>query len=246
VSLLEIALLAGGGFLAGTINTLAGGGSLLTVPLLVLVGVPGNVANGSNRIGVTVASSMAVWSFRTQGVWEFNRAVPVLIPLAAGSVVGALTVSRLTDAAFERAFGIVMLLLLVPTLIRRPNPEAGTARAWSPAMAATVFFAIGAYGGAFQAGIGVLLLLALSRSGLDLVRANFIKVLVSAAIAAVSIPVFALADQIAWVPAAVLAVGFAAGGFFGARLAVKGGERLIRPVVAGAVVVLAARMLGLL
>jgi len=242
----EIALLAGGGFVAGTINTLAGGGSLLTVPLLVLVGLPGNVANGSNRIGVVVAGSIAAWSFRAQGVSEFRRAAHVVVPLAIGSVVGAFAVSQLSDAAFERIFGIVMLLLLVPTLIRRPDPEAAREGAWSMPVASAVFFAIGAYGGAFQAGIGVLLLLALARSGIDLVRANAIKVLVSAAVAAVSIPVFILGDQIAWGPATTLAVGFAGGGFVGARLAVRGGERLIRPVVALAVVALAARMLGLI
>jgi len=246
VTLFEILLLAGGGFVAGTINTLAGGGSLLTVPLLVLVGLPGNVANGSNRIGVLVACSIAAWSFRAQGISEFRRALPIVMPLAVGSVVGAVAVSQLTDATFERSFGIVMLLLLVPTLIRRPDPETARENAWSPGVATAVFFAIGVYGGAFQAGIGVLLLLALARSGIDLVRANAIKVLVSAAIAAVSIPVFVMNDQISWIPAASLAVGFAGGGYVGAHLAVKGGERLIRPVVALAVIALAARMLGLI
>jgi len=107
-----------------------------------------------------------------------------------------------------------------------------------------VFFAVGAYGGAFQAGIGVLLLLALSRAGIDWVRANAIKVLVTTASAAVSLPVFVWNGQVAWIPAGTMAVGFAAGGFLGARLAVRGGDRLIRPVVAVAVVALALRMLG--
>ena len=240
----EIVLLTGGGLLAGIVNTLAGGGSLLTIPLLVLVGLPGNVANGSNRVGILLQSAMAVLSFRAQGISEFRRAVPVIAPLAIGSLVGAFAISRVSDDAFERAFGVVMLLLLVPTLLRRPDPER-TARPWSPAVSTAVFFAIGAYGGAFQAGIGVLLLLALSHAGIDLVRANAIKVLVTTAVAAVSLPVFVLNHQVAWLPAALLATGFAAGGAVGARLAVKGGERLIRPVVAVAVVALAGRMLGL-
>jgi len=241
---LDIAMLAGGGLVAGIVNTLAGGGSLLTIPLLVLVGLPGNVANGSNRVGVLLLSAVAGWSFRAHGVSEARRALPVLVPLAIGSVVGAVAISRVSDAAFERAFGFVMLALLVPTLFRGASGARGAARPWPPIVSTAVFFAVGAYGGAFQAGIGVLLLLALSRAGIDWVRANAIKVLVTTASAAVSLPVFVWNGQVAWIPAGTMAVGFAAGGFLGARLAVRGGDRLIRPVVAVAVVALALRMLG--
>jgi hypothetical protein len=156
-------------------------------------------------------------------------------------------VSRLSDAIFEQAFGVVMLLLLVPTLVPRSTPpSAGAVHAWPPLVSTAVFFCIGVYGGAFQAGIGILLLLALSRSGIDLVRASAIKLLVVAAVSAVALPVFIAGGNVAWLPAVVLAVGFSIGGALGARLAVSGGERLIRPVVAIAVCALAARMLGLI
>jgi len=246
VDLSEITLLVGGGLLAGIVNTLAGGGSLLTIPLLVLIGLPGNVANGTNRFGILVQSCMAVWSFRAQGVSEFRRALPVIAPLALGSLVGAVGVSRLSDAIFEKAFGVVMLLLLVPTLAQRTAVSSnGGVRAWPPLVSTAVFFCIGIYGGAFQAGIGILLLLALSRSGIDLVRANAIKVLVVAAVTVVALPVFIAGGNVAWLPAVVLAAGFSAGGVLGAHLAVVGGERLIRPVVGVAVIALAVRMLGL-
>jgi len=124
---LDIAMLAGGGLVAGIVNTLAGGDSLLTIPLLVLVGLPGNVANGSNRVGVLLQSAVAVWSFRAHGVSEARRALPVLVPLAIGSVVGAVAISRVSDAAFERAFGFVMLALLVPTLFRGASGARGAA-----------------------------------------------------------------------------------------------------------------------
>jgi len=242
----QIALLVAGGLAAGVVNTLAGGGSLLTVPLLVLVGLPGNIANGSNRVGILVQSLMAAGSFRALGVRGFRSALPVLAPLALGSAIGALLVARLSHALFEKIFGIVMLLLLVPTFVSGSQAASAGAgeRAWSPAKAGAAFFAIGLYGGAFQAGVGILLLLALSRAGFDLVRANAVKVVVVAAVTAVALPVFILEDLIAWLPAAVLAAGFSAGGVLGARLAVSGGERLIRPVAVAAVVALAARMLG--
>jgi len=247
VDALSIAVLAAGGLAAGVVNTLAGGGSMLTVPLLVMLGLPGGLANGTNRVGILVQSLSASWSFRRDGIDVLRRTLPVLVPVALGSVVGALAISRIADETFERTFGLVMLAVLVPTL-RTPKPAAHTGglAAWPPALRVAVFFAIGIYGGSFQAGVGIALLLALGRAGYDLVTANAIKVMVVAALTAVALPVFAIQQQIAWFPALVLAVGFAAGGTLGARLATRGGDRLIRPVLLVAVVALAARMLGIL
>ena len=245
VELTNIALLIAGGLVAGTVNTLAGGGSLLSVPLLVLCGLPGNLANGSNRVGVLVQNATAVWSFRAQGISELRHTGPVLAPLLLGSLIGAGVISQLSDALFEKAFGVVMLFLLVPTFVSRRAEPRSSGTPWSRGTASLVFFLIGIYGGAFQAGVGLLLLLALTRSGLDLVRANALKVAVVGMLTAVSLPVFIANGQVAWLPAALLAIGFAAGGALGARMAVRGGERLIRPVVAVAVVMLAGRMLGL-
>ncbi len=238
----EIALLLGGGLVAGVVNTLAGGGSLLTVPLLVLLGLPGTLANGTNRVGVLLQNGVAARRFRLEGVGSLREALPVVAPVAAGALVGAAVVSQASDTLFERLFGGLMLLLLVPTLAR-PRPRTpGRHPLWARL---AVFFAIGLYGGAFQAGVGLLLVFALSFGGADLVRANSIKVVVNFCFTLLAVPVFALAGQIAWGPALVLGAGFALGGEIGARLAVRQGERLIRPVLAAAVVALAGRMLGL-
>ena len=240
----EVILLVGAGLLAGVVNTLAGGGSLLTVPLLVLIGLPGGVANGTNRIGILIQSAVAAWRFRADGVSGFAGALPVLVPVASGSLLGALAISRVADATFERLFGMAMLVLLVPTLRRRPERrDAG--RPWPRALTFGLYFAVGLYGGAFQAGIGVLLLFALSHAGFDLVRANAIKMVVVAALTAVAVPVFVMQGQVAWLPAALVALGFAVGGGVGARVAVRGGEGVIRPVLMLAVLALAGRMLGL-
>jgi hypothetical protein len=239
----EIALLVSGGLLAGVVNTLAGGGSLLTVPLLVLLGLPGTLANGTNRLGILLQSLIATWRFRGSGVLDLRDLIRVLPPVLAGSLAGAFAIARVTDAAFERLFGLLMLLLLVPTLRRSrasaPGPGFGRAAG------ALVFFALGIYGGSLQAGVGIPLVFALVHAGRDLVRANAVKVAVIAALTAAAIPVFALEGQIAWGPAAILAAGFAAGAELGVRLAMAGGERLIRPVLATGVVALAGRMLGL-
>ena len=243
----EILLLCAGGLFAGVINTLAGGGSLLTVPLLVMIGLPGNVANGSNRVGVLVQSVVSAWRFRAEGVSGFRAALPLLLPIGLGSLIGAYIVSQLADRTFERLFGIVMVLLLLPMLWRAPQASPSTDRQqrWPRPVSFFVFFAIGLYGGSFQAGVGIALIFALAYAGDDLVRANSIKVVIVAALTLIALPVFVIQDQIAWIPGLVMGCGFAVGGALGTRLAIRGGEKLIRPVFAACVLALAARMLGL-
>jgi len=228
-------------------NTLAGAGSLLTVPLLVLLGLPGTIANGTNRIGVFVQCAMAAWRFRAEGVSGFRHSWPVLPPLVAGSVIGAVLISHVNDATFETAFGVAMLLFMPPILFPRSlaSPATGKAGHRSPLVLTAAFLVIGLYGGAIQAGIGILLVIALSYAGHDLVRANSVKVVVNGAQALVVLPVFIAQRQVAWLPALVLAVGVAVGGEVGARLAVRRGERVIRPVLAACALALAGHMIGL-
>lgn len=238
----EIAALVGGGLVAGVVNTLAGGGSLLSVPLLVLLGLPGTLANGTNRVGVLLQSLVATWRFRGSGLLELPALLPVLLPVLAGSLAGAFAIARVSDTSFERLFGALMLVLLVPTLRRARSSAPGPG--FGRAASALVFFALGLYGGALQAGVGIPLVFALVHAGHDLVRANAQKVAVNASLTAAAVPVFAWQGQIAWLPALVLGAGFAAGAEIGVRLALAGGARAIRPLLVAGVLLLAGRMLG--
>jgi uncharacterized membrane protein YfcA len=248
VSAAEAALLFGCGLAAGTVNTLAGGGSLLTVPALVLLGLPGTLANGTNRVGVLASNLVAARRFRLAGVSGAREALPVLLPAAVGAALGALAISRVADDDFERLYGLVMLALVVP-MLRPPRASPGDAsasrRRVGPWLSGALFFAVGLYGGAIQAGVGLAFVAALSYAGYDLVRASAIKVLVIASYTLVAVTVFAFEGRIVWGPALALATGFALGGEVGARLAIGGGERAIRIAIALAVVALAGRMLGL-
>lgn len=239
----DVALLLGGGLVAGVVNTLAGGGSLLTVPLLVLLGVPGTEANATNRVGVLFQSLTGAWRFRSEGVSGLRDAVPLLLPLGIGSGVGAVVVSRLDDAVFEKIFGVLMVPLLIPAFFS-PRPRTAERALPAPARAA-LFFGIGLYGGAIQAGVGLFLVAALARDGFDLVRANSVKMAVVAAFTLLAVAVFVWEGQVVWLPGLVLAAAASLGAVVGARLAVRGGERLIRPVLVVAVLALSGRMLGL-
>ena len=235
-------VLLGGGLVAGIVNAMAGGGSLLTVPLLVFAGVPGNTANGSNRVGVLTNSVSAAGTFRRLGVAGLAGIGRILGPAVVGSLIGSIVVSQLADDTFERVFGFVMIPILIMSL-RRPDVEAMADRPqWPTWLTTIVFFAIGLYGGAFQAGVGLMMIVALSRAGVDLVVANHIKVIVTLVFTVFALPVFIVNGDVDWAPALVLAVGFAVGGYLGARLSVAGGERVIRPVLVVAVIVFAGRL----
>ena len=243
---IEAALVVATGFVAGVVNTLAGGGSLLTVPLLVLIGVPGTFANGTNRVAVLVQSIVGAWRFRAEGVSGFRHVVPVLAPMLVGAALGAYGVAHLDDASFERLFGVVMLLLLVPALFPPRIAAAVPGRGrMGPVVSAITFFVIGLYGGSFQAGVGLFLVLALARSGHDLVMANSVKMVAVAAFTVIAVAIFVHAGQVYWAPAILLSVGTALGAALGARIAVRGGEPVIRRALVVAVIALAGKMLGL-
>ncbi len=241
---LDIILLGGVGVVAGVVNTLAGGGSLLSVPLLVFVGLPADIANGTNRVGVLAQNLTAIAGFRRGGVPGLSQARPLLLPVVLGAAVGAFGVAKLSADEFEKVFGVVMLLLLVP-MLRGGGGARAVAPSWSPPVRFAVFFGIGLYGGAVQAGVGLVLIAALSRSGIDLVLANSIKVVVIGLLTVVAVVVFVFEAKIAWWPALYLTLGFGLGGWLGAHVAVAGGDRVIRPVLVFAVVAMAGRMLGL-
>jgi hypothetical protein len=219
----EAVLLVVGGFVAGGVNAMAGGGSLITVPLLVLAGVPGNQANGSNRVGILTSNAAAVASFRRLGVSGIRQARTVLAPVVVGSVVGSFTIGRIEDDTFELVFGLLMIPLVLLTVFQ-PKPRTDRPP-WPTWVTVVVFLGIGLYGGAFQAGVGLVLLAALTRAG--------------------ALPIFILQGNVVWLPALVLAAGFTAGGWTGAHVAVKGGDRVIRVVMVVAVLALSGRLLGL-
>ncbi|MFW2381497.1 MAG: sulfite exporter TauE/SafE family protein [Acidimicrobiales bacterium] len=232
-----------GGLFAGFVNALAGGGSLLTVPLLGLAGVEGLIANGTNRVSVLLATISTGVGFARGGYFDWRKTLPVLVPAMAGGTVGALLIANIEDVWFKRIFGVVMIPLLILSL-RTPKPDRPPTP-WPLPVSLIVFFLAGVYAGAIQAGVGLILLLILNRAGHDLVWANAIKNYVIIGVSLIAVPIFVASDQVRWLPALVLSAGTMTGGYIGANSAVTGGEKVIKPVLVVSVVILAGRMLGL-
>ncbi len=232
-----------GGLFAGFVNALAGGGSLLTVPLLSLAGVEGLLANGTNRVSVLLSTLSTGRGYWKGGFVDWGQIFPVAGPAVAGGAVGSIAVSQIDDQLFERIFGIVMIPLLVLAL--RPRRTGAPPKAWPVWLTIGVFFLAGIYAGAIQAGVGLILLLILNRAGHDLVTGNAIKNFVVTGVSLIAVPVFVLQGQVRWLPALVLSAGTMLGGYLGANSAVAGGEKVVKPVLVIAVLILAGRMIGL-
>jgi len=243
LSLTDVLILAFGGLAAGVINTMAGGGSTITVPLLVFAGVPGTYANGSNRVGILPACFAAIFSFRRLGISGFNDSRIVFLPVIFGSLVGSIVINEMGDDQFERLFGFLVIPIVILTLLP-PTPKEKVSP-WNRPTMILIFFGVGLYGGAIQAGVGLLMILALSRSGFDLVVANSIKVMINALVTLIALPVFIFSGKISWGPALVLAAGLTLGGWIGAKWTVEGGEKVVRWVMVAAALGLSGKLLGL-
>jgi uncharacterized membrane protein YfcA len=243
-SLEHVLVLLLGGVFAGVVNTLAGGGSFLTVPLLVMVGLPPTVANATNRVGVMFQCLSALGGFRQEGVSGFGQAAAVLPATLLGSWLGSVFASHVSDEIFGPLFGVLMLVAL-PILLWNPTPRDVAHAARPSALAHAAYFGVGLYGGAIQAGIGIPLLLALvSLGGLDLVRGNQVKVALVAALTAVALAQFVYAGKVVWSYGLILALGTSLGAYAASRVGARVGPKLIRPVLALSIILLAVRLLA--
>jgi uncharacterized membrane protein YfcA len=234
------------GLAGGLLNVVAGGGSFLTLPILILTGLPPVVANGTNRVGVLFQSVAAAWEFRRSGIGQAGWAWAAGVPSTAGALAGSLIATRISDDLFRTTLSwlmIVMSLCIVWDPIgRKALPASGgpVSIGW---WARAGFFAAGLYGGFVQAGVGFLLLAVTTLAGFDLVRGNSLKVLCVLIGAPISLAIFAVRGQVSWIHGLSLGAGMLIGGFLGARLTVLKGHAWVRGVVTLVVIALAVRLL---
>ncbi len=255
------------GVAAGFLNVVAGGGSLLTLPALIFIGLPPSVANGTNRVAILVQNIVAGTKFRQEGFRDIQLGMSLSFPAVLGAVLGSELAIAVPEQWFKRVLAVVMVLALIGVFSKkkkaRPasNADPGAA-ATAPSRPGTqperreklrhskaqyaLFFLIGVYGGFIQAGVGYFLIFALAGiGGLSLVRTNSLKVIVIGIYLVPSIAVFFSNAKISWLPAAVLAIGTGVGGWLGSSFSIKGGDRWIRWVVTVVILVMAAKLMGL-
>jgi len=229
------------GFVAAVINVLAGGGSFLTLPLLIFLGLPAGIANGTNRVGVLAQNVSAVFGFHRHQVLPVKWALGVSVPAVVGAALGVWAALHVPDIAFKRILSLVMLAMTFGTLVHRSIRR--TAREdpqhpWHWTMIVGFFFT-GLYGGFLQAGVGFLALAMTSLAGLDMVRGNAVKVFTIMLLTLLSLAVFAKTGHVNWPAGIALALGNLLGGVAGVRIAIFKGHKWLEHVVTVTVVVFA-------
>ena len=227
-----VALLAAG-VLGGFINTIAGGGSMVSVPALMLLGMPADHANGTNRVGILWQSLTGMRGFDKSGKLERGAILPLLAPTVSGAVLGALSTTWLHPDVLKPVLlgsmvAIAVVMLALPD-VAPPEEGTGAHSLRERPLGALMLFGAGLYGGFVQAGVGFVLVAALA-AGLryDLVRTNALKVVCTALFSVASLAVFVLTGRVEWVSGGLLAVGMAAGAVLGVRFALNVDERVIK------------------
>jgi hypothetical protein len=234
------------GFGSGFLNVMAGGGSLLTLPLLIFLGLPVAVANGTNRVAILVQNAAAVAAFRRQGARGLREGLGWALATVPGAVGGAWLAIRVDEQLFRMVLVGVLVLGVVGLLAPAGRGRAAPPGPWRRAAAMAAFAGIGFYGGFVQAGVGFPLMLVLHQIvGLDLVRTNVHKVLIVLVFSLPALAVFVASGAVAWGAALVLSLGNALGAVVATRVTMRGGDRPIRVVVGVALLLMAARLAGL-
>lgn len=239
-----MAVLVLAGLVSGALNTLAGGGSFLTLPLLLFLGMSPGVANATNRVGVLAQNVSGVWGFHRHGALDWRWAWSASVPAIAGAGAGAWVSLQVPGFAFTRILSVAMVGITLWSLWRNRGGSApGGSRHGRPAQSraalAAGFFVVGAYGGFIQAGVGFFLLALTTAAGLDLVRGNAVKVLAVLLMTVLSLAIFGTAGTVDWGRGAALGVGNFAGGIVGVRFAVLMGHRWLERAVTATVIVFA-------
>ena len=236
------------GVAAGFLNVMAGGGSLLAVPVMVFLGLPGPVANGTNRIAILTQNISAVTAFRRGGFSDFRLSLTLALASLPGAVAGALLGAHFGGVWFNRVLAIIMVCVMILSGLprkSRPGPvSTGPITKKRLIAGHLAVAAAGAYGGFIQVGVGFILIPILQRIlGLDLVRVNMHKVFIAGFYTVAALTVFAIKSSVAWVPGLCLAAGASIGGWLGAHTSIKRGERLIRWILNIVLAIFAVKLL---
>lgn len=214
------------GLVAGVINTLAGGGSNLTLPALMIMGLPADVANATNRVGVVLQTMVATRGFVRHKRLPTTDLPALLIPVLLGSLLGAVIASYapttyLKPMLLTAMIGMTVLMLMKPDFASL-SPDVVPERLQQHPRAWFGLFLTGCYGGFVQAGVGFLLLAMLAGTlRYDLVRANAIKVVCAFIMTSLALLVFVLRDQVLWLPGLLLAIGTMTGAHLAVKFAIR-------------------------
>lgn len=232
------------GAIAGFLNVLAGGGSALTIPLMIFLGYDATIANGSNRIAIQVEALTAVVAFKKEKHADFPLSLKLGLMTLPGGILGAFYAVKIDDALFTKILGVVMVLITFSLMFPKAEiVEHAKNHKWSKWLAWPVMFAVGFYGGFIQAGVGfVIMAVLLHLYGMDLIKINMHKVFIVMIFTVPAVIVFVVTDNIDWFAAVALSIGMMLGTWVAVKVSLKKGEKLIRIVLAVSLFIIAGKL----
>ena len=223
------------GVIAGFVNVMAGGGSLLSVHVMVFMGMPGPVANGTNRIAILAQNLAATINFFKKGLADFRLSLTLSLCTLPGAVAGAYAGTRLEGIWFNRILALIMIGVMVLMTFREPSGKEAPGTGDKPRNLLAghmMMVLVGCYGGFIQLGVGFIIMAVLNRvMGLNLVLVNMHKTFIIMNYTLVALAVFAFRVDILWLLGICLALGNAIGGWLGASYTIRKGEHAIKIVL---------------
>ncbi len=242
----QIIILALTGILAGWLNVMAGGGSLLTVPVMLFMDLPGPVANGTNRIAILAQNITAVYAFFRKGFSDFRLSMTLSLAASVGAAGGAMLGVKLEGIWFERVLALVMVAVMLIMAMGNGKAKSTETDGEPKRLLLGHLCMVGAgfWGGFIQIGVGFILMPILHKvMGLDLVRVNMYKVFVVLIYTFVALAIFASQLELMWWAGIGLAVGNSIGGWYGAHTTINKGEVWIKRVMYVALSVFIVKLL---
>jgi len=234
------------GIMAGFFNSMAGGGSLITLPLLIFMGLPPMVANGTNRLAIIVGALSGTYNFKKQGYFELKKSLIYGVPAVVGSIIGSNIAITIPDNIFNQMLGIVMLFMLV-IIIFQPHKHIKKFQRENKVLGIVLFFFVGVYGGVIQAGVGFFIMTVLALvTTFELVKINSIKILVVLIYTIPAFIIFFRSGNVDLVKGLVLSVGNATGALIGSKVQVEHGDAIVKFFLIIAVLLMSLKLLGVI
>lgn len=247
---IEIIALITSGLFVGFINTLAGGGTIISLTVLMLLGLPPSVANGTNRVAIILQNLTSVANFRKKKYLDTKKGLQLGIPTVIGSIVGVFIVIKLDEQIIQYCFGAIMVVMLFFLIYKPDQWLKGKEELLNKPITWKIYvlmFFIGIYGGVIHVGIGYFILFALIFGmGFDLVKGNAMKNLLVLMYVPFTLIIFVLNDQVRWDYGLTHAIGNIIGAYVASKWAMEWGAKFVRYLMMAIIAFSILQMFGVL
>ncbi len=236
------------GLIAGFINVNAGGGSTLTLPSLIFIGLDGALANGTNRVGILIQNIVALIKLKKENYSQARLSLKLALFTLPGVIVGAILAVNISNETFKTILGIVLIGVVVSMLLPRKQINYNnSAEKKIPPTVYLALFGIGFYGGFVQAGVGFLLIATLYYlMHFNLIYVNMHKMFIITIYTIPALIIFIYSGNVNWIYGLTLAAGNSIGGWWGVKLAIKKGEKFIKIILIVAILIMSLKLLKII